>query len=620
MSLSSHLALKPAPRSPWRWLRFSLRTLLVAMTLVCVGIVAKQQYDWHRRQKLIHAWIAPLVELARAADGDVTRYPDDPPQLTPPAGLPAEEQIPLLRWGILNLEEPEERLAALKILVESHGVESVPVIRGLIPECDDDELKATLVHLLLFARDPSDLPLFERLLRSPAPVIRAAAAESIGYMKHPAYDISDQNGRVRLNTIPPITVPVEAFIEFERMLASEEGLPRWDYDNVPWAFHDRVEAIMLSGATSEERTAAARALIEWPPEKYSLRISEWGVWIDEGGQRLTTKGVLEEIPAFVHTTGNPLASLRINRGQRPMVITKPILHLTTDRPLAVDLEVAITQGRPWYAFPRPDTLTVDAKWGSADITPWEAMEAKELAPLPELSEGYPWIHPADRSGDLGYGLFISDRSPIDAVGLRWQSLIVSPERQSWMQQPAVPHDPKFRWWEDLRKVPSAWVTSQGETERFLYYDGPTTARSPLKATLDETALTIVARDLFGNVPFEPAFRKACLFVDTTHSPPQAIWIDPHTFSNEVRLVLSEQVWLIGRRDIERIFRSMLLKQGLTKEEAGGLLDAWRERFFAAPGQRLLTLLTRAEYDRMCPLKVRPPATETVRVGVVLREF
>src|SRR5215207_7678835 len=116
MSSPSHRAPQRPPRSPRRWLRFSLRTLLIAMTLVCVGIVAKQQYDWHRRQKLIHGWIAPLVELAHAADGDITRYPDDPPQLTPPAGLPAEEQIPLLRWGILELETREKRLAALKIL------------------------------------------------------------------------------------------------------------------------------------------------------------------------------------------------------------------------------------------------------------------------------------------------------------------------------------------------------------------------------------------------------------------------------------------------------------------------------------------------------------------------
>ena len=68
------------------------------------------------------------------------------------------------------------------------------------------------------------------------------------------------------------------------------------------------------------------------------------------------------------------------------------------------------------------------------------------------------------------------------------------------------------------------------------------------------------------------------------------------------------------------FYVCLQRQGLTNDEAAGLLEAWRERFFQSPGRRLLTLLTREEYNRLCLLTIRPPATETVRVGIVLREF
>ena len=39
-------------------------------------------------------------------------------------------------------------------------------------------------------------------------------------------------------------------------------------------------------------------------------------------------------------------------------ITKPILYFTTDRPLAVDMEVLHRAGRPWFAYPWPD----DSHW------------------------------------------------------------------------------------------------------------------------------------------------------------------------------------------------------------------------------------------------------------------
>ena len=101
----------------------------------------------------------------------------------------------------------------------------------------------------------------------------------------------------------------------------------------------------------------------------------------------------------------------------------------------------------------------------------------ELEPqgLPELDlegEGYMWIHPSSRR-DPWRMVFSSSTAHPDAMGLRWQSLIVTPEREAWANVPEVPGDSKFDWWRALRDVPGSWVTSQDETERFLYYDGPT---------------------------------------------------------------------------------------------------------------------------------------------------
>ena len=116
----------PAPR-PRRFLRFSLRTLLIVMTLICVGIVTWQQWDWQRKRQLIHSWIAPIVARAEAAAGDVLRYDDSPVTLVAPEGLTDKELIAILRFGTLHLDKPVERMAALKILVEMHGFDSLPI-------------------------------------------------------------------------------------------------------------------------------------------------------------------------------------------------------------------------------------------------------------------------------------------------------------------------------------------------------------------------------------------------------------------------------------------------------------------------------------------------------------
>ena len=126
---------------------------------------------------------------------------------------------------------------------------------------------------------------------------------------------------------------------------------------LPAAMRAALETMMLDGPSSEERMAAARALLAWPPADYRLRVAEWGVWINDGGQLKLAQSVLDEIPPFVHRTGNTVASLS-DRLNPIMIITKPIMHFTADRPLAADVEVLIAQGRPWFAYPRPDDFTM----------------------------------------------------------------------------------------------------------------------------------------------------------------------------------------------------------------------------------------------------------------------
>ena len=246
---------------------------------------------------------------------------------------------------------------------------------------------------------------------------------------------------------------------------------------------------MLQAAGAEEREAAARALVCWPPEGYGLRVAEWGVWIDSGGELKLVQSVLDEIPPFVHRVGDSVESMA-NRVNRIMIIDKPVIHLTASGAMAVDLEVQIRHGRPWFAYPQPDDLGLSTGQG-ADREPDAArkqwrdkplflarLNPSTMPALEKTREGYPWLEPAHRMYGSISGV-MGGRNEITGVGLHWQSLIVTPQPLGWMRTVPVPHDTKFAWWSRLRDVPSNWVSSGGEAERFVYYDGPTRAKSPV---------------------------------------------------------------------------------------------------------------------------------------------
>ena len=51
-----------------------------------------------------------------------------------------------------------------------------------------------------------------------------------------------------------------------------------------------------------------------------------------------------------------------------------------------------------------------------------------------------------------------------------------------------------------------------------------------------------------------------------------------------------------------------------------MVDCWREAFFEREGVRLLMFLSAQDYERFCPMKVRPAATEVAWVGVIWVEL
>jgi hypothetical protein len=222
---------------------------------------------------------------------------------------------------------------------------------------------------------------------------------------------------------------------------------------------------------------------------------------------------------------------------------------------------------------------------------------------------------------------------VTGVGCHWQSLIISPQQLAWMMPPQVSGDPRFQWWKCLREVPSDWVSSRGEAERFLYYDGPTRGLAPIWVKLDEANHKL----LFLERPIDEPNQRSD--ESLLRRPPliscaapknlpdrEGIYIEVHG-----GVITGLRVAVDGKATLPAVlplrgdavaaeFRKMIVDYGLTEPEADGLIATWSPWLFHAEGKRFILRMSAADYDRQCPMRVRPAPTEVVRLGLVLSEF
>jgi hypothetical protein len=574
-----------------------------------------------------------------------------------------QEAVPALVLALdpRRVGSPQERLHRLDALARA-GPALVPdvLLRAALREPDEAVLTVELL-LLGLSRRVEVAELLGGFLDDERAEVRAAAADGLGILHRPAYPIPLSTPYLRMSSVGDLpavnakpTVRVHELVALSHYGGQIPANNRaWqeplNEDEIPLSgeLRDKLDALMLRGATAPEREAAARALLRWPPNGYRLRVAEWGVWLAEGGELKLVQSVLDEIPPFVHRTGNPAKDFgdRINQ---IMTITKPILHLTADRPMAVDLGVMIRQGRPWFAYPRPDDFCLDVAtrhgpWKPEDVEAFakvrtlDQLDSPALAPLKDLGEGYPRLEPRHRQYGAGSGSMGAMGNELLGLGLRWQSLIVSPERLPWMKPPDVPADGKFAWWSRLRRVGSSWLSSRGEAERFLYYDGPTLARAPVTVRLQGGELGFSPQEMLPNPPGvtysrdrneeEPwpgpprsegktAVARRGMYLEVAGREVRGQVVEVPAAGGSVRLADAE---LRGPAVREALAR-LLAGSGLSAEEAEGLLDCWAGQFFETEGRRFLTILSAADYDAICPLSIRPAPTALVRVGLVLTEL
>jgi hypothetical protein len=633
--------------------RPAVRRRRMALELALIVSITSMAFGW--QQRIGRRWMARvLVERPRVSLNWGFEYPIDASG-NPLFQLTAAQGALVIGNFVSDGPTAPQRQAALKILIESSGKAALPALLRAAGRENNPQLLATELRLIGLIRDPSTADFLIARLQDSRSEVRAAAADAVGILRHPSYSIALPGG---FWIAPPTALLAPSPINLANLLSpAHENPSAWQSDAqhellddppiaVDAAVRPILQRMMLQGASASEREAAARALVIWPPANYQLRVAEWGVWIDNNAHLALAKSILDEIPPFVHRTGNRTGSFG-DYFLYPSAVFKPIVHLTSNLPLAADVEVHIRQGRPWFAYPKPDDFAMETSGTDEQTEPINPLAWRNpsppstqpdefvnppIKPLPDCREGYPWLLPGHRRHESDW----QDGALIYSLGLRWQSLIIAPTQLPWMTPPTVPADAKFAWWSRLRQVPSSWLANRGEAERFLYYDGPTRSKIPMAVSLDGTQLRFAAEPVekgdnsrdrskppvqnqfepmpARQIPGLPEYEG--MYIDCRGEGLSAIHmvVDAKTSAD-----VTGELPLKGEAVIQR-FRQMLLAYGLTPGEAEGLVATWTPQFFHTPGRRFVLRMSPADYARQCPMQVRPTPTQVVRLGLILTEF
>lgn len=620
-------------------------------------------------------WIGEVLQLADkrcdwpASGSNPSMYPSH----FEPKNLSESEKVKRLLDGLQSEKNVARKLTCLKILVERFPLSTYKNIQqiaqnGSLPL----EIRRRALWITGIMRRADSVVWLEAMLNNMEPQIREAAIDAIGFVLFPKfYDKFLQTGFRSANGVSiQGTVPIHvnsAFRMHAAKLESWNGITEMEAAqrlngvgiSQKNAIHnvgddklkDRIAAkltrIMTQGRTQGERVAAARALGGFVPRKYQMRAAEWGVWIEAGGKLQLVKTVLDEIPPIAYQTTKQIAKLK-ERVNQIMVVTKPIIHLKVDRPMSVNVNAYLRRGQPWFYYPRPNDFDIQLQHSASEreLSDNDFLNFKKLSEARDTQwvsfdqqacSGYPFLLP--KSPIIGtYSGRFGASNRITTIGIRWQHLIVTPKQQPWMLEQHL--DPKYEWWTQLRKVQSAWISNGFESEKFLYYDGPTLLNSPLKVIKPKTATGQLEIQYAGknagvsqlDLPAGDLEQPIGIMLEVRKGKVRGLKLDFQDISSLPKvdgnrhLMFNAKVprspkFQLDSKSARRVLRQMISEHnGLQPDEAEGLLQSWENQFFKTDGKRLIVRINRSHYDYQCPLEITPRPSKIARVGLILSEL
>ncbi len=110
-----------------------------------------------------------------------------PPLPACPVPLDDAERPIVVKMAATRLDSSRERIAGLRLLLESDPESGLNVLRGALGSERDTAVRALLRHLIGLYRDATTADVLRHYLDDPDAGVRAAAADAIGLIHCPAY-------------------------------------------------------------------------------------------------------------------------------------------------------------------------------------------------------------------------------------------------------------------------------------------------------------------------------------------------------------------------------------------------------------------------------------------------
>jgi len=291
-----------------------------------------------------------------------------------------------------------------------------------------------------------------------------------------------------------------------------------------------------------------------------------------------------ELPKFVHSTKViPFAVVK------PSLVTlqrleTPVIYFYAKEPMKVDVDVSFPRGY---------------------ITEW----------YPQLTTLNP-THPVNN------GLIEAVQTESRAI---WRGLDIFPDVRyaTPLGTNQLPHDSTGSHYFAARATAANFVRANITTnnttdlEKFIFYRGAGSFKTPLRVTLDTNNLVTVENT--------GPHRLAHLFLLNIHDGQGAFAVlDELAPSNSVHWQqLSDTAaehW--NRFDLPQFktelgnqVQAALISAGLYADEAQAMVNTWRDSWFTDDGVRVLYLLPRPWTDEILPLTITPAPAELTRVMV-----
>jgi hypothetical protein len=180
-------------------------------------------------------------------------------------------------------------------------------------------------------------------------------------------------------------------------------------------------------------------------------------------------------------------------------------------------------------------------------------------------------------------------------------------------------------WIAPRLVRAANVrSSDGESERFLFYRGVGHMDAPLRISRDPDSGELLIRSQLENLPsHRPLNISALWLVDIRSDGEIAFRTLPSLMLNgDSNTILQRTSGAFEAGDyhrgnlekLEKSLKAALIGEGLFGDEAQALLNTWQVSYFKSPGMRVFFLCPREWTDYYLPLQISLPA-QTCRVMV-----